>query len=330
MNEHALIRGNEPLMNFFLEARLAQDPKDRLHYLDNAIEATVNPNTRGKLVQKLYTDTLKKASFDYGKIGASRGSLGKYVHYEKLMTSYDCLMALSEGKPSASLVAFKQLHDILMEARTDFEMGYKFNIELIQLTYKTLVLSMHQLLDGAICETVDVLRETVQIETYRGQRPSHTDIVLSNVNAFIKAYNNGEWNKMIGAFKTNKQALIGEIVTAVTTSPVGIPLAVVGSIIAVLLAIRGLIYFYYNSKTRLRDYASNEAELLRINMEMERSDEPGIEKRKKFLEQLERLAGISRANSQTAEVATKKDLDEANKTLYNPGSFTDDSDFELI
>lgn len=321
MDERTLIRNHKPLMDFFLEARAAQTPKDQLHYLDTAIEATVNPNTRGKLVQKLYADTLKKANFDYGKIGASKGDLTKYVHYEKLMTSYDCLLALAEGKQTKAMETFKKLHDVLIEARADFEMGYKFNIELIQLTYKTLVLSLHQLIDYAICETVDVLRETVQIESYKSRPNKRGNIVIENVEAFLKCYSNGEWNKMIATFKTNRQALLGEIVT--------VSVVVLGSVAGVLLAIRGLIYFYYNSKTRLRDYAANEAELLRINMECETAT-PGIEKRKKILDQLERIAGVSTTRNHQANVAANQDLMDTNKTLYNPGSITDDGDFELI
>lgn len=327
---------NTRLIDEFMDWRLLQEPRDRIRYLDVVTEAMEAPGTRGQLIQRLYNDCLKKATFDYGKIGNSKGNVTKYEHYDKLMATRDCLVELTSGTVVDTLQSFDKLHNILVESRADFEMGFKFNIEFIQLTYKTLVLSLHQLIDMSISEITDYLRDALQMQLSGGKpaiRTQLNSIVLTNVNAFIKSYEKGEWAKLMSGFKRDKQGFIGAVVAGVIAGgPATIALAIGGILISILLMIRALIYFYYNSKTRLRDYAESEAAILKKQIELEADkNTPAVEKQKRMLEFLEGRKDLSNGRNRKAEEATQKDLADSTRVISSPTALTTVSDdFELL
>lgn len=328
--------GNTHLIDEFMNWRLLQEPRDRINYLDVVTEAMEGTGTRGQLIQKLYNDCLKKATFDYGKIGNSKGNVTKYEHYDKLMATRDCLVELTSGSVVDTLQAFDKLHNILIESRADFEMGYKFNIEFIQLTYKTLVLSLHQLIDMSISEVTDYLRDALQMQLSGGKpvvRTQLNSIVITNVNAFIKSYEKGEWAKLMSGFKRDKQGFMGAVVAGVIAGgPATVALAIGGILIGILLMIRGLIYFYYNSKTRLRDYAESEAAILKKHIELEADkNSSAVDKQKKMLDFLEGLRDLSNGRNRKSEEAAQKDLANANREMSSPTALTTVSDdFELL
>jgi len=330
--------GNQRLMDEIYSWRALQEPRDRLRYLDVATEAITNPGNRGHLIQRLYADCLKKATFDFGKIGNSRGNVTKYEHYDKLMATRDCLVELTSGSVVDSLQAFDKLHNILIECRGDFEMGYKFNIEFLQLTYRTLVLSLHQLVDMSVSEVTDYLRDALNTELSGTKivRTQQNSIVLSNVNAFISAYEKGEWAKLMQTFKKDRQALVGVFAAVGTAAagmtPIGWAAAIVATLLSILMIIRALIYFYYNSKTRLRDYAENEAAILKQHIMLEADkNSSAIEKQKKMLDFLEARADLNNGRNKKAEDAAQRDLANANRDAGNPTTLVNpDDEFELV
>lgn len=317
--------------NFLYELRAAQEPRDRLHYLEAATEAITNPASRGTFINRLYTDIVKKSDFDYGKIGNSKGNLTRYEHYSKVYGAYECLCGVQVNKTPKSLTLFKSLHDILISARPDFEMGYKFNIEFIQLTYKNLVLALHQLIDIATCEVTDYLRSSIELSGAVPKTSPYGTIVISSVKSFISLYNDGEWTKIINSFKKDRNALIG---TIIATSAVAI-----GGIIGILVAIRGIIYLHYSTKTKLQDYAKGEAEILRFMIEQDAAKNTAasaMDKNKALLDFLERRADIRRPKLIAGDNNAEKEIERANQDNYNKKSIDnlndpiDDGEFTLI
>lgn len=332
MESRQFTSANPVFYQWVVDSSIAQESvSDRLHYIDIATEAVMDSSKRGKLVQKLYNDILKKTDFDFGKIPDSKGALTRYIHYNKLNACYDCLIEILNGDKTEALVLYKRLNDILLESQKDFEMGFKFNIEFLQLTYNMMVLTLHQLIDIAICETTDYLRDVVQIQMATNKkRTKFNNVIMVNTKNFIKSYDNGEWRKIVQSFKTNRENFLG--------GGIGEVFAVIGlvSLIAagVLVAVRAITYFYHNSKVKLRDYAESEAELLRNHMEVygQEDGEAAINKQKKMLAKLERRAGIIEARMERADKDTVTDLAVSAREDYRPSSYDapDTGEFELI
>lgn len=315
------------------EMMQAQPSNERLHYMDAVMEA-IN-DTRGSLIQKLYMDIVRKSDTNYADIDASHGILIKYKHYDKMMGAVDAIKEVAQVlsmnvENSPAHQTFIRLHEIMVSEAKNFEMGYKFNIDFLKITYNVLVLTLNELIDVMICD----LAETIKGPTVSNWKPGngtkkyqrHSAMIVNQANAFIRSYEKGEWAAVVKTFKGNKEAFLG---TALTVTGIAVV-----SVIAALGVIRLLIYYFWHTKTKLADYAKDQADVLKTQMEMEKGA-PGEKERAKMLAFLESKAQLIKARVAKNEADATKNQTASNREDFNKdalqgSSSGSDEDFELI
>ena len=77
-----------------IEIRSDQPSKDQFKYLSVATEGINNPETRVKMVSKLYEDLMKHGNIDFGPIPACRGDLTKYKYHKDIVENIKRLESL--------------------------------------------------------------------------------------------------------------------------------------------------------------------------------------------------------------------------------------------
>ena len=138
------------ILENFNEMMLAQDAKDRLHYIDIATEAALSPAGKSKLIQQLYVDIVSKSNIDFGKIPDSKGNITAYAYYDPMYRSIAALNQLFADKKVDELDLTNKLHDMIITCRSDFEYGYRYDIAIIQNNFSRPVSSLPSSIQGRI------------------------------------------------------------------------------------------------------------------------------------------------------------------------------------
>lgn len=321
-----LLESNTDILNHFIDLRIDQPVKDRLRYMDIVKEASLSSAGKSKLIQQLYNDIVYKSNIDFGKIPDSKGNLTAYVGYEVIGKSLDSLRQLFSDRKVEELELAQKLHNILITNRSDFEFGFKFDITLIQLTYNLLVMGLVDMINICIVTYVDYLKDVQNTEfKFRGNRKQDL-LVIKYVTDFTKSYEKGEWAKLVAQFKKDSSGLLGTITGGtLTTGPI-----VILSIISFLFIVRGLIYVYYASATKINESLKAPAEFLKTSIEM--SGDNGslaVEKQKKFLNKMDAVSNFIETKIIKTNKDAKEDLKKSNKDNYDTDSLKDIS-IELL
>lgn len=200
------------IVESFLEMQKDQIGRDRMGYLNVAMEAVANPQAQSILVNKLYKDVQKIESIDFGKIPDSKGDITKYNYYDQM---YDCIELLNElmkDSPSNNLILMNKLHQILLNARNDFVFGFKANNFLIISTYNAMVANLHEMINICIVDVTEYLRASLEMKKDRNVIRK-ARIAANNVSAFIRYYESGQWNTLIKFMRTATGTKAFEAVT---------------------------------------------------------------------------------------------------------------------
>lgn len=336
MNEILKYPNSDMVLENIILLMQDQPPRDRMGYKEIALEASLSPAGKSKLIQKLYTDIISKSNIDYGKIPDSRGNITKYVYYDPMYKSIETLNQLFGDKTVYELELTNKLHDFIITCRSDFEFGYKFDVEIIKITYNLLVLSLHEMINVCIVEYTNYLKDVKNIDFQFNTKQKKNRLIVKYVKDTIKSYEKGEWTKLMMQFKKDSSNLLGlsgviGIVTGTTTLSGGV--LVVIALLGLLFAIRGLIYIFFNTSYRVNDYIKTEAELLKWNIEMDNNtSDSALEKQKKFLGKLEETSDFIETRILKTEAKAKKELAESNKQIYSKDelSTVSSSDLELL
>lgn len=186
---------SEPVMESFYDMRNAQDPKDRLHYFDKVLEGSAETNA--VLLQKLYTDIISRSNIDFGTIPDSQGALIKYKEYKLMSQSMSHLNELYEGNLSEEVVMMNKIHDMIITCRKDYELGYKFDIEIIKIAYCTAVMTLFELINICILEYTRKLRSDKGISFDFGKVKKKDMLFIRGAKSLIHAYEGGQWNALM-------------------------------------------------------------------------------------------------------------------------------------
>ena len=186
---------SEPVMESFYDMRNAQDPKDRLHYFDVVLEGSAETNA--VLLQKLYTDIISRSNIDFGTIPDSQGALIKYKEYKLMSQSMSHLNELYEGTSSEELTMMNKIHDMIITCRKDYELGYKFDIEIIKIAYCTAVMTLFELINICILDYTKKLRSDNGISFDFNKVKKKDMLFIRGAKSLLNAYENGQWNTLM-------------------------------------------------------------------------------------------------------------------------------------
>ena len=193
---------NEIILEAFQEMQADQIGRDKIGYVDAAMEAIANPSAQATIMNKLYKETQKIDEVDFGKIPDSKGDITKYVYYDQL---YDCIELINElmkGNQTENITAMNKLHQILLNARADFIFGFKVNNYIVTSMYKVMVANLHEMIDICIVDVTEYIRNNLNMSMDK-KSMKKVRWVTSNVKNFIKMYESGQWNTLIKYMRTN-------------------------------------------------------------------------------------------------------------------------------
>ena len=193
---------NEIILEAFQEMQADQIGRDKIGYVDAAMEAIANPSAQATIMNKLYKETQKIDEIDFGKIPDSKGDITKYVYYDQLYDSIELINELMKGNQTENIVAMNKLHQIILNARADFVFGFKVNNYIVTSMYKVMVANLHEMIDICIVDVTEYIRNNLNMSMDK-KSMKKARWVTSNVKNFIKMYESGQWNTLIKYMRTN-------------------------------------------------------------------------------------------------------------------------------
>ncbi len=280
-----------------------ESARDTMHYKGIAMEATQTPQGTATLLQKLYRSIIGRRGINFGKIPESKGDLTKYFKYEYMC---DCMDALSEAMiqinpQPTEYILLKKLHNFIISSRGDFEWGFKTDNEYLKLTYNTMVMSMHEMINVCIVIYTDFIKQPASTNYRYTGFDKQKLIVVKNLEDMIQMWESGEWAKLMIELRKGARNIGGSSIpgldiasnswvswlfgalgnigipaavvkvlssaaTPVLTTLAG-PAAVVAGILATLFAIRALVALFYTSAYSLKSKIDHNEEFVKIHME---------------------------------------------------------------
>ena len=193
---------NEIILEAFQEMQADQIGRDKIGYVDAAMEAIANPSVQATIMNKLFKETQKIDEIDFGKIPDSKGDITKYAYYDQLYDSIELINELMKGNQTENVVAMNKLHQILLNARADFVFGFKVNNYIVTSMYKVMVANLHEMIDICIVDVTEYIRNNLNMSMDK-KTMKKVRWVTSNVKNFIKMYESGQWNTLIKYMRTN-------------------------------------------------------------------------------------------------------------------------------
>ena len=193
---------NEIILEAFQEMQADQIGRDKIGYVDVAMEAIANPSAQATIMNKLFKETQKIDEIDFGKIPDSKGDITKYAYYDQLYDSIELINELMKGNQTENIVAMNKLHQILLNARADFVFGFKVNNYIVTSMYKVMVANLHEMIDICIVDVTEYIRNNLNMSMDK-KSMKKVRWVTSNVKNFIKMYESGQWNTLIKYMRTN-------------------------------------------------------------------------------------------------------------------------------
>lgn len=292
---------------------------NRYKYMEIARESVLNPEGKSKMIQKLYADIIAKSNIDYGKIPLSKGNLTTYEYYENISKTLEILNSLLDGKNVEELALTNKLHDLIITCRSDYEFGFRFDIEFIKLTYNTLVMTLHDMINLCIVAYVDYLKEVKHIEFQFKTFKRSDRMVIKATRDFLKSYDKGEWLKIMAQFKKNSSNMIGALLTYAATLPASVTIGggVILGIIALLFSIRTLIYLYYSSAMKINQYIKIQSDFLKVSIDSASDgDSDSLDKQKRLLETLSSISNSIETRVLKTEKDASKEIKDSNSTNF--------------
>ena len=327
--EEAMVFDNDVVKSTIFDLMAIQDSKDRRHYRQIATEAVLSPYGKSKMIQTLWTDMMNRSNIDMGTIPNSKGDITRLDFYKSTADTIECLNNLLEGVKCDELKTTNDLHDIIISLRSDFDFGYKFNIKFITMTYELLVLSLLEMVNVCIVYYTNYLKDVKNIE-FKTVKPDKKSLkIVKYTNDFIQSYRNGDWTKMMTNFRKNPKGWLGEVVSQTTgqsknnmsfTVPTGVAITAITlvSIVALFFSIRGLIYIFYRSATKINDYVKTQSDFLKFNINLGKDPEDALTKQKKHLDWLEGVSNFIETKIIKNDKRASKELEESDKKSFTP------------
>ncbi len=197
------LRANSILMDQIEDMKFDQQGKNRNNYDQIVLEAIVSPEGQSILLDKLYKETQKIDGVDFGNIPDTRGDITKFRYYGQLNDCIELINEIVADDSTPNIQTMNRLQQILLDARPDFEFGFKADNYIITNMYKVMALSLFEIENVCIVDATEYLRKRMSIST-NPKTMTKVRSVVKNANQFVKMYENGQWSTMIKAFKSGK------------------------------------------------------------------------------------------------------------------------------
>ena len=331
-----------------IEIRNDQPSKDQFKYLSIATEGINNPETRVKMVSKLYEDLMKHGNVDFGPIPACRGDLTKYKYHKDIVENIKRLEDLFGNGHCEEFELTQKLYNMIVGSRADFEYGFKFDIELIQFTFNTCVLALHKMIDLSIAKyikgaTTQPLSTAPAVSVnYAASKGTYDNLlIVQGVKGILKIYDKGEWTEMINSFKRGRNNWLGTIGAVaksaglITTGATGVALTTSGAAVAgvvgligFIIVLRKMIYVFYSSAYKLDESIKRNRQFVEYTLKNSIDQSTSaVVKQQNILNFYDRIHNIIETKVFAENTKAMKELKEQNKARFaiadvSPENFT--------
>lgn len=289
-------------------------------------ESMVDDNTgKMQLADKMYKEICTQRNVNLGNLPLSKGDVTKLKQYDTIKIAMNMiyqnndvfdmsskLSATPPNKGKSDIDRMTKVHEILINYKNDFVMGFKLNNEIIMHTYCVLV-----------CDLIDlVLINMVNVSSIIEDNSNSTVLSikvrnekLSSIKAtdkIINCFDNGTWSRFVITVKRNigKHFDGATVLIALGWTAVGI----IG-LISLLYAIRALISLYYNSAVSINDKCKMMSEYIDEYARIE-NDPNAKAKQEKMSNKLRSISSFISTKILKEDTRAKSDFAESNQSLF--------------
>lgn len=258
---------------------------------------------------------------DLKLIHDSKGDVTRFVHYKTMMECLDVLKSIANATiniPQISVIV--ETIAILEKYRREFQLAYVRKNSGVIMVYSTTLM-------GAYMATSELVSNSLQFINGQFDSP---DQMSANVNEegvqsdlfsvdalvqFNKSDRDGTLKKLLdNTDKPMEEAALMEFTVTPVAASVFIGFNVLFNFGKIM---RGIIYTYYNSRTKLADYFSVQEALLKSNIELLKSGDGNVKivaRQEKWAKRFNKLAtklaiDKDKAQSQTAKEIRQEPVD---------------------
>lgn len=265
------------------------------------------------LCSKLYQKIVDKVDdIDFGEIPETKGDITKLSNYSQLVESLEIIegILIQYHQDTKCTDIIKQAINNI-ETRVDmFEKGFRYNVEIVIVTYSTMVLSVISSVSFLISSCIEYIKLPNQ-DTFKATIDkvalvkSKNNLLFSNLARFNRMCKTGEFDKVMDFSIKNvsqEKGLLG-IETGVALGTVALILLIT-SIIPLL---RELIFFFYYTRVRIADYFEIQANLLQMNAyNIQNTSDLPTTKRKEISNKQLKIANFFRNISNKLQISAKQ------------------------
>lgn len=338
-----------PYSDIIMEMALDQEPKYRKQYVTALTEAFSgnNKEKQAALAAAIYQDGMKKMNdIDLDDIDESDGDLLSIKRYKTTEDTLNRINQLFDGLDNKYVKLTNELHDIIISYRQDFEHGYRFNIPLTQMIYRSFVLTYYEMINICISQYGAYVAAPV-----RNNNGGKDPVIVKAAEDIVRMQKRGELQKVFKGLKdpsvaaaAAKESLvrieheepategIGEVFTVI---------AVTASLIWLLMgAIRLIINWFFLKAADFSTYLEAQAKFLEVSINASRNighgDSNSIEIQEKWKNRFTSLAEYINLKILKTDQATKMTIQKENRTTFSPaniastGSDSNIGNFEIM
>ena len=280
------------------------------------------------LTNKLYRMIVDKVDdIDFGEIPDTKGDITKLSKYDELCACVQVMKDLIE-QYKQDTKPIEEIERAIANMRTltpTFTRGYIMNIEIVQVMYCEIALSIVNSISFMISACIEYVKlpnaDGFQLALdKKGIARTRDSLVYHALCEFNKAHSKGQ---VVKAFEPFIRAKARNVVGADDLAVVAGIFAVGAILMNILPILRELTFFFYAVRTRISDYFDVQADLLEMNakeIEMNKSvtvdDRDKVVKRQKAISEFFRKVANKICIDQVArEKTADKEMQQANKKL---------------
>lgn len=222
-----------------------------------------------KLASKLYEAIIHKVdNIDFGTIPMSKGDITQIDNYEGIIECVDTMEKLIKEfhQNEEPIKVIKTAIENVKSRKAIFEKGFRYNVEVIMLTYSTITLAIISSTSLMISSCVEMMKSPNQ---------DNFDMSISNVASVrtkefllfnnLKKFNKICLNKKLDKSLEHALSMVSDhFVGTATGAIVGIA-AVATMIRFIIPMLRELIFFFFSTRMKISDYFEIQGDLLQSN-----------------------------------------------------------------
>lgn len=277
------------------------------------------------LTSKLYDNIINKVDdIDYGDIPMSKGDITKLDNYPKIIECIQLMRdLLKEYKQDTAPIEEIALAVSNVESRKDlFGRGYRYNSELVMVTYCNTVLSIIASISYMIASAVEFIK-TPKEESFKialdkvGYNKSKDYVLYDCLKKFNNACKDKSLDKALeGILQSKVKNLSG------LAAGVGASMVVIGGVILVIIPIiKEMIFLFYYTRMRVSEFFDIQADLLQLNAyniqsseaKLSEDKEQIVSKQMKIVEMFRKASNFFTIQTKKAEMETDREFKENDK-----------------